>query len=64
MNTDGYMLNGVLVTVYRQWAVNLMKREAKGESLPNVSKTGWREALGYAPDADARTAVESVRAAA
>lgn len=57
-NTKGYMLNGVLVTVFKQWAVKLMEREAKGESLPHVSKTGWREALGYAPDADAKEAMK------
>lgn len=41
-----------------QWAYRLMEREAKGESLPHVSKIGWREALGYPMDTEAKTAME------
>lgn len=52
----GYMVNGVNVTKYRQWAVNLMKREAAGEALPRISMESWRETLGYPFDTDAKKA--------
>lgn len=42
----------------KQWAYRLMEREAKGESLPHVSKIFWREALGYPMDTEAKTAME------
>lgn len=60
-NTKGYMVNGVKVTVYKQWAVNLMEREARGEQLPMVSMESWREVLGYPKDTDAKKALESLK---
>lgn len=60
-NTKGYMVNGVLVTIYKQWAVDLMKREAGGEQLPVVSAESWREVLGYPADTNAKQALESVK---
>lgn len=45
-----------------QWAVTLMEREARGDVLPSISRTSWREVLGYAPDADAKAALEAHRA--
>lgn len=42
---------------FKRWAYRLMEREAKGESLPHVSKMGWREALGYPLDTEAKTAM-------
>lgn len=32
----------------KSWAYRLMEREARGETLPEISKRFWREALGYA----------------
>ena len=58
-----YWLNGVLVTKYRQWAVNLVKREASGESMPIVSTEAWREVLGYGKDANAKTVLAEIRKA-
>lgn len=43
----------------RAWAYRLMEREANKESLPHVSKIGWREALGYPMDTEAKTALEA-----
>lgn len=45
-----------------QWAVTLMEREARGDVLLSISSTSWREVLGYAPDADAKAALEAHRA--
>lgn len=59
-NTQGYMVNGVLVTVYKQWAVRLMRHESGGESLQSVSAESWREALGYPNDTDAKKVLEAV----
>lgn len=42
----------------KQWAYRLMEREAKGESLPHVSKMFWREALGYSLDTDVTEAMK------
>jgi hypothetical protein len=58
-----YWVNGVLVTKYRQWAVNLVKREASGESMPIVSTEAWREVLGYGKDANAKTVLAEIRKA-
>jgi hypothetical protein len=60
-NTNGYLINGTLVTVYKQWAVNLMHREAGGEMLESISKEAWREVLGYPKDQDAKQALEAVK---
>ena len=60
-NTKGYMVNGVLVTVYKQWAFDLMVREAAGEQLPVISTAAWREVLGYPKDKDAKQALEAVK---
>jgi hypothetical protein len=60
-NTKGYVVNGVTVTVYKQWAVDLMQREAGGESIPIVSMESWREVLGYPKDQDAKKALEAVK---
>jgi hypothetical protein len=51
--TGEYWLNGVLVTKYRTWAVNLLKREAAGEFIHLVSAESWRSVLGYPKDASA-----------
>lgn len=60
-NTKGYMVNGVLVTIYKQWAYELMVREAAGEHLPIVSMEAWREVLGYPKEQDAKQALEAVK---
>jgi hypothetical protein len=60
-NTKGYMVNGVLVTAYKQWAVDLMKREAGGESLQMVSMESWREVLNFPKDMSAKKALEAVK---
>lgn len=57
-NTSGYMVNGVLVTVYKQWAVNLMRREAGGESMQSASTDAWREVLGFTKETTAKQALE------
>lgn len=44
-----------------KWAVRLMEREASGEGLPAISRSSWREVLGYAPDADAKAVREALR---
>ena len=53
-------LNGVVIDRFKQWAINLMRREAGGESLQSVSAESWREALGYPKDADAKAVREAV----
>ena len=45
-----------------RWAYRLMEREASGELLHPISRTSWREVLGYAHDADAKAALEARRA--
>lgn len=50
-----------------KWAVSLMQREAGNEVLHAVSRSAWREVLGYAQDVDAKKALaahQSARAAA
>ena len=59
--TGEYWVNGVLVTKYRTWAVDLVEREAIGESIPIVSCEAWREVLNYGKDADAKTALVEIR---
>ena len=56
----GYRVNGVLITIYKQWAVDLVKREAAGEMLPQISKESWREVLGYPRDIDAKKVLEGM----
>ena len=56
-------INGVIVTPFKQWAVNLVKREASGEQLEIVSTEAWREVLGYGKDADAKTVLAEIRKA-
>lgn len=60
----GYMFNGVLITKYKQWAVNLMKREAAGESLEAISKEFWREVLGFDKTVSAGVVADKLRVAA
>jgi hypothetical protein len=55
-----YWINGVLITKYRQWAVNLVKREAGGEQLEISSTEAWREVLNNGKDADAKTVLADV----
>ena len=55
-------INGVQITQYKQWAVNLIKREASGDHLEVVSKESWREVLGYPKDYDAKKALGDVLA--
>lgn len=45
-----------------RWAYRLMEREANGEQLPSISRSSWREVLGYSPDIDAKAALEAHRA--
>jgi len=45
-----------------RWAFRLMEREANGEQLQAISKSSWREVLGYGPDDDAKAALEAHRA--
>lgn len=50
-----------------RWAFALIEREASGEQIPYISRSAWREVLGYAPDVDAnevRDALRKQRAAA
>lgn len=54
-------INGIVVDKYKQWAVNLMRREAGGEALQQVSAEAWREVLRYPKDADAKKAIESLK---
>lgn len=61
-NTKGYLVNDVLVTIYKQWAVDLVKREAGGESLQMVNKESWREVLDYPKDYGAKKALSDVLA--
>jgi hypothetical protein len=60
--TGDYWLNGVLVTKYRTWAVNLMKREAAGEQIEVIAAESWREVLGYPKDHDATLAARDLEA--
>ena len=59
MITNGSVVNGMAVTPYRQWAVRLMEREARGEQVDEIARQFWREALGYPADMDAKKARES-----
>lgn len=54
-------INGIVVDKYKQWAVNLMRREAGGEALQQVSAEAWREVLRYPKDTDAKKAFESLK---
>ena len=60
----GYMFNGVLITPYKQWAVDLMRREAAGESLPFISTTAWREVLQFDKETSAKEVADKLRSAA
>lgn len=53
-------VNGVVITPYKQWAVNLIKREASGEDLQSISRESWREVLGYQKNYSAKKALEDV----
>lgn len=44
-----------------RWAFRLMEREARGDVLPSISRSAWREVLGYSPDADAKAALDAHR---
>lgn len=55
-------VNGVAITKYRQWAYNLMVREAAGQQIDSVAAEFWREALGFPKDQDARKALEATKA--
>jgi hypothetical protein len=61
MIANGSVVNGIAVTPYRQWAVCMMEREARGEQINAIAAQFWREALGYPVDMDAKTAIESVK---
>ena len=60
----GYMFNGVLITPYKQWAIDLMRREAAGESLPFISTTAWREVLQFDKETSAKEVADKLRSAA
>ena len=57
---DSFYLNGVLVTKYRTWAVNLLKREAAGEQIEVIAAESWREVLGYPADYEAKAAARDL----
>lgn len=57
---SGIKVNGVSITKYRKWAVNLMQREASGEQLPSISMETWRLVFGFPTDIDAKTANASL----
>lgn len=48
----------------RQWAVDLMHKEASGQPIAFVAHAAWREALGFEHGIDAKTAIEQTRKAA
>lgn len=51
------VINGIQIDKYRKWAVNLMKREASGEAINDISRQAWREALHFPFDITAREAL-------
>lgn len=53
-------VNGITVDRYKQWAVNLIRREASGESLQSVSTEAWREVLGFDKAITAKQALEQI----
>lgn len=53
-------VNGVEITIWKRWATALVKREASGEQLPQLSKESWREVLNYGKDADAKTVRDEI----
>ena len=46
------------------WAFRLMAREVGGEQIESISAESWREVLGYQKDANAKQALEGMKAAA
>lgn len=48
----------------KQWAVDLMHKEAEGQPVAVVAQKAWREALGYSPGVAAQDVLASVRRAA
>ena len=42
-----------------RWAFNLIKREASGEQLNDISKMAWREVFQLPKDADAKAALKA-----
>lgn len=48
----------------KQWAVDMMHKEARGEHIAFVAQSAWREALGLPPGIDAAEAVRGLRGAA
>lgn len=63
-NTGDYWLNGVLVTKYRTWAVNLLRREAAGEQIEVIAAESWHEVLGYPKDHEAKAAARDLESVA
>lgn len=57
------VVNGIAITPSRQWALNLMRREAHGELVNIVASDSWREALGFESGVSARDALAVVNAA-
>lgn len=53
-------VNGVEVTVWKRWAVALMKREAGGEQIESISREAWREVLGFGKEVTAGQALKVV----
>lgn len=54
-------VNGIVIDKYKQWAINLMRREAGGETLQQVSAEAWRDVLRFHKDADAKKALLVVK---
>jgi hypothetical protein len=55
------IINGVVITPYKQWALNLLKREASGEKLQTVSAEAWREVFCFTKATTAREAMKSIK---
>lgn len=58
------VINGVVVTTFKKWALTLMEREARGEQLQPIAEAAWREVFGYPRDMDAKEALAGVKAKA
>jgi len=54
-------VNGVAVTPFKQWALNLLKREASGEELEQVSAEAWREVFCLTKATTAAQALKSIK---
>lgn len=44
-----------------RWAYRLMERDARGDAMQAISRSSWREVLGYAADVNAKDALKAYR---